>query len=63
MQIVKFACGKYGVRTSGGAFVSPSLIEWTGDGVAMFCKMYKWQAKGVIKRSDTTIVEVLDGNK
>jgi hypothetical protein len=57
MKIVRFACGKYGV-SDGSSFVSPAHYRWSSQtDVAMYCKMYKWQAKRLLKALDVTVVE------
>ena len=58
-SVVKFACGKYGVR-DGIKFYSPLGYYFTdSEYVARHCKMYKWQAKRLLKRINTTVVEEL----
>lgn len=60
--LVRFACGKYGVRHASGSFISRGYYTYgalDGTNIAKFCKMYKWQAKRLLKRTNTTVVEKL----
>jgi hypothetical protein len=61
-SVVKFACGKYGVRHASGSFISRGYYTYgalDGTNIAKFCKMYKWEAKRLLKQIDTTVVEGL----
>ena len=60
MKIVKFACGKYGVA-DGLTFFSVLHYGWSSqEDVSRYCKMYKWQARRLMKALDITVVETIN---